>query len=72
MSIGNREPNYRVLFVIGLSFLGAGVSLSAAGLTSTGIALTAVGSVFLIIGISNRKKWRIPKSYVRGTEGEDE
>jgi hypothetical protein len=72
MTKEKREPNYRALFVIGLSFLGAGISLNAAGLTSTGIALTGVGIVFFVIGISNRKKWGIPKGYKRGNEGEDE
>jgi hypothetical protein len=67
-----REPNYRALFVIGLSFLGAGISLSAAGLTSTGIALTGVGVVFIVVGVSNRKKWGIPKNYARGEEAGDE
>jgi hypothetical protein len=63
-----RKSNYRALFVIGLSFMGAGISLSASGLESTGIALLGVGVLFFIIGISNRKHWGIPKNYARGDE----
>lgn len=71
MSKEKREPNYRAIFVIGLSFLGAGISLTATGLTSTGIALTGVGIVFFVIGISSRKKWGIPKGYAQKDEAED-
>jgi hypothetical protein len=71
MSKEKREPNYRALFVIGLSFLGAGVALSAAGLTSTGIALTAVGVVFFVIGISNRKKWISAYDYKQISDDEN-
>ncbi len=63
MSKEKKIPNYRALFVVGISFTGAGMSLTAAGLTATGIAILAVGIVFFIIGISNRKKWVYSKSY---------
>jgi hypothetical protein len=60
MSTKKKEPNYRALFVVGLSFTGAGTSLMAAGLEATGIALLALGVVFFIVGISNRKKMSDP------------
>ena len=60
MSKKKREPNFRTLFVIGLGFIGAGTSLYVVGLIATGISILAVGIVFLIIGISNRKKWTDP------------
>lgn len=68
MSDTRIKPNYRSLFVIGLSFMGAGLSLFGAEMESTGIALFGVGTVFFVIGISNRKHWGIPKSYARGDE----
>ena len=57
MSKDKRDPNYRALFVIGLSLFGGGISLTVIGLNATGIAILSVGIVFFIIGITNRKKW---------------
>jgi len=70
MKTNKREPNYRALFVIGLSFIGAGISLSAVGITATGISILAVGMVFLIIGVSNRIKWANP--YEKSVEAGDD
>ena len=72
MSSRKKEPNYRALFVIGLSFTGAGISLAAAGLIITGISILAVGIVFIIVGITNRKKWVTPKSYEKGNSSKSE
>ena len=49
--------NYQALFVIGITFMGAGVAL----MVSTGpamLGLTAVGIVFMIVGLANRDKWQ--------------
>ena len=72
MSSKEKKPNYRVLFVVGLSFTGAGIALTAAGLSAAGISILAVGIILFIIGITNRKKWATPKSYKRGDSSEAE
>jgi hypothetical protein len=49
--------NYQALFVIGITFMGAGVAL----MVSTGpamLGLTAIGIVFMVIGLANRDKWQ--------------
>ena len=72
MSTKKKEPNYRILFVVGLSFTGAGISLTTAGLTATGIAILVVGIVLFVIGISNRKKWIDPYLYKNTNAENDE
>ena len=58
-----KEPNYRGLFVIGLALIGAGISLSVTDIFAAGISIFSVSIVFLIIGVSNRKKWVNTYSY---------
>ena len=45
-----RIPNYRALFIIGISWLPIGLATKNPG-------LWGMGAVFLIIGLANRKKW---------------
>jgi hypothetical protein len=51
-----QKTNYRALFVIGITFLGAGTAL-AASVNSGFYGLTAMGLIFMIIGLANRDKW---------------
>jgi len=51
-----QEPNYRALFIIGISFLPMGIIF----ITIIGpafIGFTAMGLIFLIIGAANKDKW---------------
>jgi len=45
-----RVPNYRALFIIGLSWLPIGIATKNPG-------LWGMGAVFFIVGLANRKKW---------------
>jgi len=50
------EPNYKALFIIGISFLPMGIIFfSIIGPAFMGF--TAMGLIFLIIGAANRDKW---------------
>ncbi len=46
----NRTPNFRALFILGLTWL-------PMGLISDITVLWTTGLIFFIIGIANRKKW---------------
>ena len=52
------EINYRAFFVLGVTFLPAGVAL----FTSTGnpafLGMSGLGAVYLAIGLANRDKWK--------------
>lgn len=51
-----RNTSYAGLFVIGISFMGAGAAFMT---TNTAmIGLFAVGIAFMIIGLANRDKWQ--------------
>ncbi len=53
----NREPNYRGLYVIGISFIAIGTSLISTQPKSAGTAFIALGGVFLIVALKNKEKW---------------
>jgi hypothetical protein len=58
-----RQTNYYAFFVMGISFLPAGLALmivySATGIPFiVGLPLFAIGLVYLTIGLSNRDKWK--------------
>ena len=50
------KTNYRALFVIGITFLGAGTALGAS-VNMALFGLTAMGIIFMAIGLANRDKW---------------
>jgi hypothetical protein len=52
----SREPNYRVFFVMGITWLSIGIVTDNSG-------LWAMGLVFLIIGLANRDKWKDEKKW---------
>lgn len=58
-----KDPNYRGLFVIGLGLIGVGLSLSVTNIFAAGISILSVGIVFIIVGVSNRKKWVDPYAF---------
>ncbi|NQU30953.1 MAG: hypothetical protein HQ525_09835 [Anaerolineae bacterium] len=45
------EPNYRVLFILGIVWLPIGIATDNPG-------LLGLGAVFLIAGLANRSKWK--------------
>jgi hypothetical protein len=47
---GPAEPDYRVLFILGATWLPVGIATGNVG-------LWAMGVVFLVIGLANREKW---------------
>jgi hypothetical protein len=50
-----RKANYFALFVIGITFVGAGTALA---ITNPGFyGITAMGIIFMVIGLANRDKW---------------
>lgn len=51
------QPNYRVLFFTGITFMGAGVALSISTENPGLYGLGALGVIYMIIGITNREKW---------------
>jgi len=48
---GKRTPNYRALFIIGISWLPIGIA-------TDNTAFWSIGLVFLIIGLANKNKWK--------------
>lgn len=54
-----REPrtDYRALFIMGIIFMGAGVSL-AVSIDNPGMfGLSAMGFIYMIVGITHRDQW---------------
>jgi len=56
----NSKPNPKALIAAGICFMGSGVALSAAlhlrGGSGAGIGLIGIGVVFLVIGITRKRK----------------
>lgn len=51
------EPDYRAFFIMGISFLPLGIILSV--VVSVGLlAIAALGLIYIIIGLTNRDKWK--------------
>ena len=56
---GDHEAvNYRAFFVIGITFLPAGVALFASTGNSGFFGMSGMGAAFLAIGLVNREKWK--------------
>ncbi len=47
---GKKVPNYRVLFIVGLTWIPLGIS-------TENPAFLVIGIVLMIIGLANKKKW---------------
>lgn len=52
----DRDPNYRAVFVVGITWLPIGIATDNPG-------LWAMGLVFLIVGLANRDKWKDEKKW---------
>ena len=66
MAERNNEPNPMALIAVGICFIGSGVAISAAlhlrGGSGAGIGLIGMGVVFLVIGITRKRKLESEKS----------
>lgn len=52
-----KERNYKKLFFVGITFIGAGIALTAsAGVVGT--SLLGLGIAFLVIGAKHRGEWK--------------
>ncbi len=45
------EPDYRVFFILGVTWLPLGIA-------TDNPALTGMGAVFMVLGLANRDKWK--------------
>ena len=54
-----REPNYRGMFLIGISLIAIGTSLISLQPKPVGVVFISVGSLFLIFSLKNKDKWKI-------------
>ena len=54
-----REPNYRGMFLIGISLIAIGTSLISLQPKPVGVVFISVGSLFLIFSLINKDKWKI-------------
>jgi len=52
----NKKVNYRALFFVGMTFVGAGVALSMS-IGAVGYGLLGVGIAMMAIGIARRGEW---------------
>ncbi len=57
------EPDYRARFTMGIAWLSAGIVIMVISLLLditfvVGLPLSIMGVVYLIIGLSNRDKWK--------------
>jgi hypothetical protein len=53
----NEEPDYRVFFIMGISFLPMGIIFTA--VISPGfMGITGMGLIYMAIGLANRHKWK--------------
>ncbi len=58
-----QEPNYRVFFIIGISWVPFSIALMVVSFILqipfyVGFPLLALGLVYLIVGLKNRDKWK--------------
>ena len=51
------EPDYRAFFIMGISFLPAGIIFTAA-ISPGFIGFSAMGLIYMTIGLANKDKWK--------------
>lgn len=52
------EVNYRAFFIIGITFLPAGVALSASMHNPGVFGMSGLGAAFMAIVLANKDKWK--------------
>lgn len=55
--INQGEVNYKVFFILGISFLPIGIILWLTTGNSGLLGLSGLGAAYMAIGLSNRNKW---------------
>ena len=53
-----KQPNYKAIFFLGITFIGAGVVFIASEDGRSGGVVMGIGALCMIIGIKNKDKWR--------------
>ncbi len=56
-NLNKGEPNYKAFFIMGITFLSLGITLSAATENPGLIGISGLGVVYIVIGLKNRDKW---------------
>ena len=52
------KPNYQMLFVMGITFTGAGVAIGAGtGMPALMIGLVGMGVALMAVGLAKRDQW---------------
>lgn len=54
--INKKARNPKTMIAVGVCFIGAGVAISSSSNSSGGYGLVSLGFIFIIIGLSNKKK----------------
>ncbi len=54
-----RQPNYRGIFLIGISLIAIGTTLISLEPKPVGVVFISVGGLFLIISLKNKDRWKI-------------
>jgi O-antigen ligase len=56
-SVTKGDVDYRSFYVIGITYIGAGVALSVTLRNPGFFGITGIGLVYMIIGLKNQDKW---------------
>jgi len=56
-NLNQGEPNYKAFFIMGITFLSLGITLSAATENPGLIGISGLGVAYLVLGLKNRDKW---------------
>ena len=54
-----RQPNYRGIFLIGISLIAIETTLISLEPKPVGVVFISVGGLFLIISLKNKDRWKI-------------
>lgn len=53
-----QKPNYQMLFIMGITFTGAGVAIGAGtGMPVLMVGLAGMGVILMAIGLAKRDRW---------------
>jgi hypothetical protein len=53
-----QKPNYQILFIMGITFTGAGVAIgTGTGMPVLMVGLAGMGAILMAIGLAKRDQW---------------
>jgi amino acid transporter len=55
-----KEPDYRIFFILGISFLAVGIVMMIVIKNPGFIGITALGLIYMTIGLAHHDKWKSP------------